>query len=70
MDSTIKFIELASSGLLQFIIAILTLLAITGVFVILYLTIRDFQVFWLEKKYLDDELNSTKEIIGKEENKE
>lgn len=70
MDSTTKFVELASSGPLQFIIAILTLLAITGVFLILYLTIRDFQVFWLEKKYLDDELNSTKEITGKEENKE
>lgn len=64
MDSLKMVVELASTGPIGFITVVLFLLAVVATFYLIYRGIRDFEVFLLERRRLEDE------IIVKEEKTE
>lgn len=64
MDSLKTVVELASTGPIGFITVVLFLLAAVATFYFTYRGIRDFEVFLLERRRLEDE------IIMKEEKTE
>ncbi|MBR2971949.1 MAG: hypothetical protein IKC61_03355 [Clostridia bacterium] len=64
MDSLKTVVELASTGPIGFITVVLFLLAAVATFYFIYRGIRDFEVFLLERRRLEDE------IIVKEEKTE
>jgi len=64
MDSLKTVVELASTGPIGFITVVLFLLAAVATIYFVYRGIRDFEVFLLERRRLEDE------IITKEEKTE
>ena len=61
MSSLEQVVALASTGPIEFITVVLFLLAAVATFYFIYRGIRDFEVFLLERRRLEDE------IIVKEE---
>ena len=61
MESLETVVALASTGPIEFITVVLFLLAAVATFYFIYRGIRDFEVFLLERRRLEDE------IIVKEE---
>ena len=64
MNSLEQAVALASTGTIGFITVVLFLLAAVATFYMIYRGIRDFEVFLLERRRLEDE------IIVKEEKTE
>lgn len=64
MDSLKAVVALANTGPVGFITVVLFLLAVVATMYLIYRSIRDFEVFLLERRRLDDE------IIVKEEKTE
>ena len=64
MDSLKVVVELANTGPVGFITVVLFLLAVVATMYLIYRSIRDLEVFLLERRRLDDE------IIVKEEKTE
>lgn len=56
MDSLKMVVELASSGTIPFITVVLFLLATVAIAYFIYRALRDFEVFLLERKRLEDEI--------------
>ena len=56
MDSLKTVVELASTGIIGFITVVLFLLASVATIYFIYRGIRDFEVFLLERRRLEDEI--------------
>lgn len=56
MDSLKAVVELANTGPVGFITVVLSLLVAVAVIYLIYRGIRDFEVFLIERRRLDDEI--------------
>ena len=61
MDSLKAVVELANTGPVAFFTVVLSLLAAVAVIYLIYRGIRDFEVFLIERRRLDDEIKIKEE---------
>ena len=61
MDSLKTLVELASTGPVGFVTVVLFLLATVATIYLIYRGIRDFEVFLIERKRLEDEMKIKEE---------